>query len=72
MNTQQPPAFIELWERFQREQRAKAALEKAATETLSKMWENWDGIAVFEIDGVYIPDSWLVTELQKRGVDTNL
>lgn len=66
------PNFIEIWNRFQREQRAENAIKKATTEEIEAVWREWDGMAVMKLDGVYIPDSWIVAELYKRGIDPGI
>lgn len=66
------PSFAELWEQFQIEQRARKALDSATTEAIKAVWDSWDGMAVMTVAGVYIPDSWIVEELKKRGVDCGM
>ena len=66
------PNFIEIWNRFQREQQAEAALKKATNEEVEAVWRAWDGMAAMKLDGFYIPDSWIVAELYKRGIDPKI
>ncbi len=54
------------------EQRAKNALKDASTNELETVWREWDGMTVMKLGGVYIPDSWIVAELQERGIDPGI
>jgi len=66
------PNFIEIWNRFQMEQRAEKALKDATTDEIETVWREWDGMNVMKLGGVYIPDSWIVAELHKRGIDPGI
>lgn len=66
------PSFIEIWSRFQMEQQAKKALSEAETAEIEEVWQQWDGMGLMKLRGVYIPDSWIVAELHRRGVDPGI
>lgn len=66
------PSFIEMWSRFQMEQQAEKAIQEAETDEINSMWQQWDGTSLMKLNGVYIPDSWVVAELLKRGVDPGI
>lgn len=66
------PDFLEVYRMFQLEERARKSLRTASTEELQKIWEAWDGTSTMQVDGVYVPDSWMHAELLKRGVDTGI
>lgn len=66
------PNFLDFWNRFQMEQRAEKALKDAPTDELETVWREWDGMNVMKLGGVYIPDSWIVAELYKRGIDPGI
>lgn len=61
----------ELLNRFTSEQNLQKRwlelIEKTTLQELERMWNEWDGIAVMKIDGEYVPESYIVQELHKRG-----
>lgn len=61
-----------MWSRFQMEQQAEKALSEAKTGEIEAVWQQWDGMSLMKLGGVYIPDSWIAAELLKRGVDPGI
>ncbi len=45
---------------------------RASTEVLRKLWNEWDGMAPMLIDAQYVPESYVMWQLQERGEDAHI
>lgn len=52
--------------------RARALMATKDLPFLEKLWDDWDGMALIEIDSEYIPERELLIELQRRGSDRGI